>query len=66
MPPPPPGVLAGGPQKGATDTATVKIADCQPQACYVDHIDSYTMNEVTIIWNAPFFWLAAWLDDTRP
>ncbi|GGZ42581.1 glycoside hydrolase family 9 protein [Asticcacaulis endophyticus] len=63
LPPPPPGVLAGGPQnRNAADPALKAIfANCKPQTCYIDHIDSYSTNEVAINWNAPLFWLAAYV-----
>ena len=37
---------------------------CPPQTCYVDHIESYSTNEVAINWNAPLAWIAAFLDDS--
>ncbi|OYW81411.1 MAG: hypothetical protein B7Z26_05130 [Asticcacaulis sp. 32-58-5] len=63
LPPPPPGVLAGGPQnRNPADPALKEIfANCKPQTCYIDHIDSYSTNEVAINWNAPLFWLAAYI-----
>jgi endoglucanase len=29
----------------------------------VDHIEAYSVNEITINWNAPLAWVAAWLDE---
>ena len=39
------------------------LAGCAPQKCFVDHIESWSTNEVTINWNAPLAWVAAFLDD---
>ncbi len=63
-PPPPPGALAGGPNSHLQDAyAAANLAGCAPQKCYVDHIDSYSTNEVAINWNAPLAWVAAFLDE---
>lgn len=63
LPPPPPGVLAGGSNfNSPADPVAQRIrSQCQPQTCYVDDIDAYALNEVAINWNAPFFWIAAFL-----
>lgn len=64
-PPPPPGALSGGPNStsmGDPIASTMK-GKCAPQTCWADHIDSYTMNEVAVNWNAPLVWVAAWLDE---
>ncbi|MFD9439084.1 glycoside hydrolase family 9 protein [Streptomyces sp. NPDC060006] len=59
-PNPPAGSLAGGPNSGLQDpVAQEKLAGCAPAACYIDDIGSYATNEVTINWNAPLAWLAA-------
>ena len=65
LPPPPPGVLAGGAnnQRPAEDVARRIHAQCQPQTCYVDEIGAFSLNEVAINWNAPLFWIAAFLDE---
>lgn len=64
-PEPPAGVVAGGSnsQSPADPVAQALAASCHPQTCYVDDIDAYSLNEVTINWNAPFFWVTAWLDE---
>ena len=63
-PPPPPGALAGGPNSYLQDPyAESHLAGCAPQKCYVDHIDSYSTNEVAINWNAPLAWVTAFLDE---
>ncbi|MFN3807557.1 glycoside hydrolase family 9 protein [Asticcacaulis sp.] len=66
LPPPPPGVIAGGPNQNPSDAeAVAHLKGCAPQICYVDLIGSYSTNEVAVNWNAPLFWVAAWLDGTR-
>ncbi|MDP5280314.1 glycoside hydrolase family 9 protein [Sphingomonas sp. DG1-23] len=63
LPGPPPGVLSGGPNSTAmSDDVAKKMRGCAPQRCWVDDIHAYSMNEVAINWNAPLFWVAAWLD----
>jgi endoglucanase len=39
------------------------LPGCRPQKCFADHIEAWSANEITINWNAPFAWLAAWLDE---
>ncbi|MDE1147834.1 MAG: glycoside hydrolase family 9 protein [Azospirillaceae bacterium] len=67
-PSPPSGVLSGGPNSSAMDDTVAKAlkGKCAPQLCWVDDIGAYTMNEVTINWNAPLAWTALWVDDTAP
>ena len=63
-PAPPPGVMAGGPNSGLEDPiAQGLLQGCSPQRCFVDNIEAYSLNEVTINWNAPFAWVMAYLDD---
>jgi endoglucanase len=65
LPPPPPGALAGGSnnQWPADDVARRIHAQCRPQTCYADEVGAYSLNEVAINWNAPLFWIAAFLDE---
>lgn len=63
FPPPPPGVIAGGPNSLLQDPiAQGALQGCAPLECYIDHWESYSTNEVTINWNAPLAWAAAYLD----
>ncbi|MBC9032601.1 glycoside hydrolase family 9 protein [Sphingomonas sp. JC676] len=64
LPGPPPGVLSGGPNSTAMsdDVAAKMKGKCAPQKCWADDIRAYALNEVAINWNAPLFWVAAWLD----
>jgi endoglucanase len=69
FPPPPPGVVAGGPNGNPSDpSATAAGLVGQPPAkSYLDEMGSYSTNEVAINWNAPLTWMASYLDDTaRP
>ncbi|MFF9342297.1 MULTISPECIES: glycoside hydrolase family 9 protein [unclassified Streptomyces] len=61
LPRPPAGSLAGGPNSALQDPiAAERLRGCAPAACYIDHIDSYSTNEVAVNWNAPLAWLAAY------
>ena len=63
FPPPPPGAIAGGPNAQLEDPiAQGALQGCDPLKCYIDHWESYSTNEVTINWNAPLAWAAAYLD----
>jgi endoglucanase len=65
-PEPPPGLVSGGPNTGLQDpiAKSAGLAGKPPQRCFIDHIESYSTNEVAINWNAPLAWVAAFLDDT--
>jgi endoglucanase len=64
LPPFPDGKLAGGPNSGIQDPiAQNNLQGCPPQACYIDHIDSWSTNETTINWNAALSWFASWAAD---
>ena len=63
-PAPPAGALSGGPnaRSMADPVAQAMRGTCAPQACWVDDVESYALNEVAVNWNAPLVWVAAWLD----
>lgn len=63
-PAPPAGILSGGPNSATTSEAG-PLKGCAPQACWADDWRAYALNEVTINWNAPLVWTAAFLDATR-
>jgi endoglucanase len=64
LPNPPPGTLAGGPNSFLQDPlAAQRLAGCAPQFCYMDHIDSWSTNELTINWNSTLAWNASFLAD---
>ena len=56
----PPGALSGGPNAGLHDpVAKLQLAQCvsRPATCWMDDINAYAVNEITINWNAPLVWL---------
>ncbi|MBX3576900.1 MAG: glycoside hydrolase family 9 protein [Rhizobiaceae bacterium] len=64
LPNPPKGSLAGGPNSWIQDPVAQRLlTGCAPQFCYVDDIESWSTNEITINWNAALSQLAAWLAD---
>nr|WP_245196694.1 glycoside hydrolase family 9 protein [Sphingomonas jejuensis] len=67
-PPPPPGVLSGGPNNQAMsdDVAKELRGRCAAQQCWRDDARAFSMNEVAINWNAPLAWMAAWMAGDRP
>lgn len=62
----PAGVLSGGPNNDymADPIAENQVGTCAAQTCWTDHYSAWTQNEVTINWNAPLFWVSAFLDAT--
>lgn len=61
----PAGCVSGGPNSNFQDP-TINAAmqkDTPPQKCFLDHIDSWSTNEITVNWNAPFAWATAYLDE---
>ncbi len=64
LPNPAPGSIAGGPDSQLEDpVAQRELEGCPPAMCYIDHIESYSTNEITINWNAPLAWIAGYADD---
>jgi endoglucanase len=66
----PAGCMSGGPNSGLQDP-WVKGSGWKPggfpaQKCFMDNIESWSTNEITINWNAPFAWLTAYLDEQAP
>ena len=64
-PKPPPGAVSGGPNSGLQDpyVKAAGLAGCAPQKCWLDHIEAWSANEITINWNAPLAWVTAYLDE---
>jgi endoglucanase len=61
---PVPGMVAGGPNRGLQDAYAKSALEGKPPAkCFVDHKDSYSTNEMTIYWNSPAVFVAAYFDD---
>jgi endoglucanase len=67
LPAPPPGTISGGPNSGYSDPLAVQTfnAGCAPQQCYLDDIQSYSTNEMTVNWNSALAWVASFVDDQR-
>lgn len=67
-PSPPPGAVSGGPNSSLQDpySQAAGLTGCAPQKCFVDHIEAYSVNEITINWNAPLAWVTAFLDAYGP
>ncbi|MDQ1286899.1 MAG: endoglucanase [Actinomycetota bacterium] len=64
LPNPPAGSLAGGPNSGIQDPyAQSKLTGCVGQFCYIDHIESWSTNELTINWNSSLAWVASFVAD---
>lgn len=62
----PPGALVGGPNSGLDDTtAASQLAGCtsKPASCWIDNINAYSVNEITINWNAPLAWVLDFYND---
>ncbi|MCR5701017.1 MAG: glycoside hydrolase family 9 protein [Lachnospiraceae bacterium] len=59
-----PGMLVGGPNSNLEDPyAKAVLADVAPAKCYIDNVQSYSCNEITIYWNSPLIYLMAALQD---
>lgn len=61
----PPGAVSGGPNSSLQDpyAKAAGLKGCKPQKCFVDNIEAWSVNEITINWNAPLAWLASFLDE---
>jgi endoglucanase len=68
LPNPPMGAVSGGPNSFPSqwDPTAVRLfldQGCDPQFCYVDDINSWSTNEITINWNSALAWVASWAAD---
>lgn len=69
LPNPPRGSVSGGPNSNAAtwdDVIKMKYtadAMCAPQLCYVDDIQSWSTNEITVNWNSALSWVASFVAD---
>jgi endoglucanase len=63
----PPGILSGGPNSELQDpyvqAAGLKKKGCAPEKCFLDNIEAWSVNEITINWNSPLAWVTAFLDE---
>ncbi len=66
----PSGCLSGGPNSSMNDPmiqgAGYKVGELAPQKCYYDQNDAWSVNEITINWNAPLVWVSSFLEDEGP
>jgi len=64
----PPGAVSGGPNSGLQDpyVKAANMVDCAPDKCFADNIEAWSVNEVTINWNAPLAWVLFYLDEKGP
>lgn len=61
---PVPGLVSGGPCAGLLDDIAKETCQGHPPAkCFIDHVDSYSTNEITIYWNSPAVFVGAYLVD---
>ena len=57
-----PGLVSGGPNTGLQDERAKELPqDTPPMKCYIDHVDCYSLNEITIYWNSPLVFVLAGL-----
>lgn len=69
LPMAPDGVLSGGPNAGLQDPYVRALGfvpgntENPSQRCFVDSIEAWSTNEVTINWNAPLAWIASFMQD---
>ncbi|WP_448319960.1 glycoside hydrolase family 9 protein [Streptomyces sp. CO7] len=64
LPNPPAGTLSGGPNSSIQDpVAQNLLRGCTGQFCYVDDIQSWSTNELTVNWNAALAWMASFAAD---
>ncbi|WP_430868764.1 glycoside hydrolase family 9 protein [Demequina aurantiaca] len=67
LPHPPAGSVAGGPNAKTETWDPVAnelfAAGCAPQFCYVDDIQSWATNEITVNWNSALSWVASFAAD---
>jgi endoglucanase len=63
-PPPPPGLVAGGPNKDIQDPEmkSARLSGKPISKRYLDIIGSFATNEVCLNWNAPLAWVSNWLN----
>lgn len=61
----PPGAISGGPNSDIQDpyAKAAGLKGCAPQKCFIDNIEAWSVNEITINWNAPFAWVTHYLDE---
>ena len=63
LPPIAPGTVSGGPNSAIQDPVAQQAwpDGCTAQLCYLDNIQSWSTNEMTINWNSALSWVSAWV-----
>ena len=61
---PMPGWVSGGPFKTPCDPKANELIapNTAPMKCYVDEVESYSTNEITIYWNSPVVFMTAYFE----
>lgn len=61
---PMPGLVSGGPFQTPCDPKALELLPpgTPPMKCYVDEVESYSTNEITIYWNSPAVFMTAYLE----
>ncbi len=61
---PMPGWVSGGPFKAFCDAKAKELLapNTAPMKCYVDEVESYSTNEITIYWNSPVVFMTAYFE----
>lgn len=61
---PMPGWVSGGPFRAFCDARAMELLapDTAPMKCYVDEVESYSTNEITIYWNSPVVFMTAYFE----
>lgn len=62
-----PGFVSGGPNANPVDEKAEWLIEpgTPPMKCFLDVWECYSLNEITIYWNSPAIFLAAFLDSER-
>ncbi|WP_158603483.1 glycoside hydrolase family 9 protein [Micromonospora radicis] len=67
LPNPPVGSVSGGPNSSLQDPLAASwLHGCAPQLCYVDNLEAWSVNEITINWNSALAWVSAFAADVAP
>lgn len=62
-----PGFVSGGPNGHPADETAISMlpSGTPPMKCFLDRMECYSLNEITIYWNSPAIFTAAFLDCSR-
>ena len=62
-----PGYVSGGPNRRPGDPVAHEniVPGTPPMKCFLDHWSCYSLNEITIYWNSPAIFVAAFLNHIR-